>query len=863
VRAIRASVRAFVWRLGAVAGFHQNDLELAEEMEFHLQMQIDDNLLAGMTPAEARRLALVKSGGLESAREAYRDRRGFPLLEGLARDFRYALRMLRKNPVFTAAVVITLAVGIGANTALFSLVDAVLLRPLPYPESDRLVVLGSDAARSQGVLVSYAGYEEWKHRTQVFSELATCTRDSPVTLTGGDAPERVDAAQASANLFATLSVVPAIGRGFSEEEANQEQPVAVISYGLWQRWFAGTPEVLGRTLTVDGQATKVIGVMPRSFQFPTSLIQLWRPVNKRARMARSRPFGLLVGRLRPDVSLAQAQSERAPIASQLGGPGAYVIPMRQQIAGKGVRVALWSLFGAVSFVLLIGCANVSNLLLARGMVRQHELAIRAALGASRRRLLGQLMVENAMLCSLAGVAGVLLAYFALQALVAFAPVGTPRLEDVSIDGRVLGFTLMVSCFCTLLFGLLPALEITRGDPQETLRAGGSNPLRRPPGRAEGNALIIGELALAIVLLCGAGLMLRSLFLVHHVPLGFDPRNTLTFRVALPQNWDRAQQAGFYSEALRRIEDLPGVVHAGAISNFSLTFSRGTPIAGCSEAVMLDSASSSLFPTLSVNVVRGRSFTVHDDDSRQPVALVNETLSRSCWPNEDAVGKRFRFDDGPFANEWVTVVGIVADMRRNGMEKDSIAQVFLPLDQWPSHGVDFLVRSTTPASSLAPGLRREMASLDPQVPVFRMSTLEERLSTAQVPRRFETGLLSLFAGVALFLAAVGIYGVMHYSVAQRTKEIGIRMAAGARPVAVLSMILGQGCRLASIGLAAGIGGSLLLSRLFASLPLFGVTATDPPTFAVVVVLLGAVVVVACCVPAWRAASVDPLTALRHE
>ena len=612
--------------------------------------------------------------------------------------------------------------------------------------------------------------------------------------------------------------------------------------------------------------------MPRSFQFPTALIQLWRPVNRQARLAIARPFGMLVGRLQPGASLAEAQSEMAAIAvrseqpSAFGGSNAYLIPMRQQIAAKSVRVALWSLFGAVSFVLLIACANVSNLLLARGMVRQHELAIRAALGASRRRLLGQLMVENAILCSLAGGIGILLAVFALRALVAFAPVGTPRLEDVGIDGRVLSFTLIVSFLCTLLFGLLPALQITRCDPQETLRAGGTNPLRRPPGRTEGNALIIGELALAMVLLCGAGLMLRSLFFVHQAPLGFQPHHVLTFRVVLPRDWDRAQQSAFYSAALGRIKSLPAVEQAGVISNFSLAFSRDVPMvveggnpANCAQSVTVDSASAGLFSTLGVAVQRGRSFTLHDDRDAPLVALINETLSRSCWPHGDAIGKQFRLADG----RSIAVVGTLPDMRRRGMEKDGSSQVFLPFDQRPNAQMDFVVRSTTPASSLGPAIQRELASLDARVPVYRVSTMEERLSTEQVPRRFETGLLSVFAVVALFLAAIGIYGVMHYSVAQRTNEIGIRMATGAHPADVLSMVLRQGCRLASIGLASGVVGSLLLSRLFRSLPLFGVPATDPLTFIAVVVLLGAVATLACAVPAWRAASVDPLTALRHE
>jgi putative ABC transport system permease protein len=816
----------------------RNDLGIAEEMEFHLQMQIADNLHAGMSPAEARRLALIKSGGLASAREAYRDRLTFPLVEMLARDIRYALRTLRKTPVFTLTVVITLAVAIAANTALFSLLDGVLIRPLPYAEPDRLVVLGSDDARSQGVLVSYADYEKWR-QAAAFADVATCTRDSPVTLPGSDAPERVDAAQATPNLFAVLGVAPMLGRGFTVEEAEHDAPVAVISFALWLRWFAASPDALGRTLTMDGRSIRVIGVMPRSFQFPTALIQLWRPIPRRARMASARPFGLFVGRLRANASVPQAQSE-------IAAPGAYLVPMQQQIAGRGVRVALWSLFGAVSMVLLIACANVSNLLLARGMARQHELATRAALGASQRRLLGQLMVENALLCGFAGASGIPLAFLALRAVVVFAPAGTPRLDAVGLDARVLGFTVIVSCLCILLVGLLPAVEITRSNLQQALKG----------GRSKAHALIVGELALAMLLLCGAGLMLRSLSFVRHVPLGFDPRDTLVARVALPNDWEPARRARFYDEALHRIQGIPGVTGAGAISNFSLAFSRSTRIeiegAGeCAVPVMQDSASAGLFPALRVPL---RS---HAPLATRSVAIINQTLSRKCWPDQDAVGKRFRI-----AGEWVTVVGIAPDMRRNGMENDGAAQVFLPLDQWPTAQADLVIKATTP-DSLAPRIRRELASLDARIPVFRISTLDERLAAEQVPRRFETGLLTVFAGVALFLAAIGIYGVMHYSVARRTPEIGIRMAAGAHPANVLSMVLRQGCRLAAFGIACGVIGSLLLNRLFSSLPLFGVTAQDPATFAVAVALIAMIIVLACWIPARKAASVDPQAALRHE
>ncbi len=540
------------------------------------------------------------------------------------------------------------------------------------------------------------------------------------------------------------------------------------------------------------------------------------------------------------------------------GARGRLIPIEQHIAARPVRTALWSLFGAVSFLLLIGCTNVSNLLLARGAVRQHELAIRAALGAGRRRLLGQLMVENMMLCSTAGAIGILLAFVALRALVAFAPAGTPRLEEVSIDARVLGFTLIVSCLCTLLFGLLPALQITRGDPHETLKAGAANPLRLP-GRHAQSALIVGEFAMAVVLLCGAGLMLRSFAFLHEVPLGFEPRNVLTFRVALPYAWDDAQQTGFYADALSRIRSLPAVIDAGALSNFSLAYNRGTPIIpeGASGPLpaMVDSASPNFFSTLGVSLRRGRFFTTGGNGAATPVVLVNETLAVRCWPQQDAVGKRLRFADGRVNGAWVIVVGVVADMRRGSMEQDGLAQMFQPLDQSPNRGMDFVVRTNGEVGSqpgdLESSVRHEIAALDPRVPVYHVATLEQQLASTLVPRRFETSLLSLFAAVALFLSAVGIYGVMHYSVAQRTNEIGIRMAGGATPTAVLSMVLRQGLRLAAIGLVAGVFGAFLLNRVFSSLPLFGVTPTDPTTFILVAGLLGAVAALACCVPAWRA------------
>ena len=840
-------LRAFVCRLRASFNGGSNDLDLAEEMEFHLQMQIADNLHAGMTPDEARRLALVKSGGLESAREAFRDRRGLPFLDALQRDLRYGLRMLRKSPVFTSVVVTTLAVCIGANTALFSLIDGVVLRPLPYPDADRLVVLANDAPNRPAPLVSYGAYQAWRQHTSALSDLALCTRDTPVTLDGASGPQRVDAAQASANLFAVMGVPPALGRTFSDRDAN---PV-VISHHLWQNYFGRSMDVLGRTLTVDGRPATVVGVMPRSFQYPSQLIELWRPATPRTR-------GMLVGRLRAGALATDAEIERARFEASLGGASGHMLKLEDYITGKPIRIALWSLFGAVTFVLLIGCTNVSNLLLARARMRQHELAIRAAMGAGRRRLFGHLMAENMLLCAFAGTAGILLAFFALRALIAFAPAGTPRLGEVAIDARVLSFTLILSCACTFLFGLLPALQITRCDPQDTLRAGGGNALRRPPGRHTQSTLIVVEFSLALVLLCGAGLMLRSLVHVRQLPLGYDPHDTLTFRVSLPDD-----QPSFYEAALREMEQLPGVASAGAVSNLSITYNRGASIltGRSTEQVMDDAATPGFFSTLGVALRRGRYFNANDDLAAPPVALVNEALAGRL-PGGDAVGQQFRFADGRYAGAPVTIVGVVADMRRGAMEKDTVPQLFLPLAQSPNRGVDFVVR-TAAGAQLEPDIRRALAVLDARVPVYHFVTLGQRVAATLAPRRFETGLLSLFAAVALFLAAVGIYGVMHYSVAQRTNEIGIRMASGATHGDVLAMVLRQGLRLTAIGIAAGVAGVLLLNRVFASLPLFGVTPTDPLTFILVAALLAGVAALACCVPAFRAATVDPVLALRHD
>jgi predicted permease len=532
--------------------------------------------------------------------------------------------------------------------------------------------------------------------------------------------------------------------------------------------------------------------------------------------------------------------------------GITLVPFEEQIAGKGVRVALWILLGAGVSVLLIGCANAATLLLARGLVRQTELAIRAALGASPRRISAQLLVESLLLSVLAGTFGTLLAAVGLRALIAFAPAGTPRLEMAAIDLRVLAFACAASFLCSLT-GLLPAWQIARFDPREILQGGSrGGTLRQPPRRAH-NILIVAEVAMSVVLLWGAGLMLASVMRLNHVPLGLSADRALAFRVALPAD---KVGAGIYPALLQRLKSVPGVEQAGVIDNLSLTYARPLTIhlenaaAASTTSVFRSTASPELFSAIGATLRGGRIFAARDE------AIVNETLAAQCWPAKDAIGKRITL-----GQQSLTIVGIVADMRRDGAERPPRAEMFTTMSQQSPRSADFVVRTQNDPLALLPAIQREVAAIDRNIPIFRVSTLSARLAATSIPRRFQTGLITLFAGAALFLAAVGIYGVLHYSVAQRTSEIGIRVALGATPAAVLRMVIRQGLSLAYIGLGIGVALVILLQELFANLPLFGVTPIDPATSVAVVLLITVVAVVASLIPAWRAASADPVHSIR--
>jgi predicted permease len=810
--------------------------------------------------------------------------------EEMFQDLRYGVRMLLKTPGFTFVAVLTLALGIGANTAIFSLVNAVLLQPLPYYDSDRLAMLWTDDPkrniREEGT--SYLNFLDWRSQSQIFTDLAICSRGFPAVLTGGDEPERVMHDYVSANIFPLLGITPALGRTISPEDEQRRARVVVLSHGLWQRRFGGSPDVIGKTLEIDGQTSQVIGVMPADFYFPTKDTQFWEPVTaggfwELVRAERFLDTWRVVGRLKPHATFDQAQAEMNAIGQRLAhtypvtndnfaGFGVNVVPLSVQFTGKNLRLALWILLGAVFFVLLIACANVANLLLARGAARDREFAVRAALGAGRGRLIRQLLTESAILALVSGLLGLGLAALGVRALVAFAPPDTPRLDEVTIDPGVLGFTAGVSLLTGLLFGLAPAWKVSRSNPNEALKEGGRGSSGGLRLRQTRGLLVVVECALAVALLTSAGLMIRSFMRLQSVDTGFKPEGLLIARVSLPllSNRTEAQTAAFFPQVIDRVVALPGVQSAGTIHDLLMQMNpdqtitvEGRSADGASQgAAELAPVviSHDLFQALAVPLLKGRFFTRQESlDSR--VVIINETLARRFFPGEDPIGKRIKFG-GPYpllGSSWLEIVGVVGDLRRQRLEKQAVSEVYAP-------GVysimDLLVRVDADPLALVGAIRREIRSVDPNAAVYGMTTGEHLVEKWSAGRRFQTGLLTLFASIALVMAAMGIYGTMHYAAVQRTHEIGIRLALGARSADVLRLIIGQSMKLTLLGLAIGLLGAFALSRVMSQL-LFGVSATDPATIAGVALVLTAAGLLACYLPARRATKIDPLTSLRHE
>jgi len=878
------------------------EAEIVEELAQHLDDLYERSLQGGATAEEACRAVLLEltEGDLlaQELRRVERPVRREPVVPGARRrmnmfgdlwqDLRYGLRVLVKNPGFTTVAVVALALGIGANSAIFSVVNAVLLRPLPYKDPDRLVMIWEDDTKGgyPRDTPAAANYIDWRDQNQVFEGMAAMA-DQSFNLTGAGEPERIEGRRVSASLFPLLGVEPQLGRAFSPEE---DQPggsrVAVMSHGLWQRRFGADPSVIGRPLTLNGESYTVVGVMPSHFQFPTRESELWVPIAFTSQEAanRGRHYLKVVARLKPGVSVEQAQAEMSTIAARLQQQypeqntdlGATVVPLHEQVVGD-IKPALLVLLGAVGFVLLVACANVANLLLARAAGRQKEIALRLALGASRLRLLRQFLTESLLLAALGGVVGLLLSVWGVNLLKAFIPENISQAQAVTVDARVLGFTLLVSLLTGLVFGLAPATQASNFNLNETLKEGGRDSATGRRGHFVRSLLVILEVVFSLVLLVGAGLLINSFLRLRSVDPGFQTDNLLTMSVVLPQPKypDQARRSAFYTELLSRVEALPGV-KAAAVTNWiplvsqgdSIGFSidgRPDPGPGQRPTVVTRVVSPHYFSAMGIQLVQGRQFAEQDRLDSPAVAVISETMARRHWPGEDPLGKRIT-PGSPTStdpDDWITIVGVAKDVRQFGLDAEPRPQMYLTYVQAgffaPRH---LVVRTEVEPLSLAGTVRKTVWEVDKDQPVSNISTMEDVLSESIARQRFSMLLLGIFAAVALVLAAVGIYGVMSYTMAQRTHEIGIRMALGAQRRDVLKLAVGQGLKLVLIGVAVGLALALALTRVMSSL-LFGVSATDPATLITISLVLISVALLASYIPARRATKVDPMIALRYE
>jgi putative ABC transport system permease protein len=860
--------------------------ELSEELGFHLEKLVEEKLAKGMTPEEARYAALRELGGAEQIKEECRDMRRVNWIEDFLQDLRYGLRMLAKSRRFTAVAVLTLALGTGANTAIFSVVNTVLLRPLPYKDADRLVtVWGRNRARGFDIdQVSPLDFADWRAQSHLFEGMAAST-DVQYTLTGVGEPAVIVAYSFSADYFHVLGVAPLLGRTFlPEEEQAGRNNVAVLSYSLWQSRFGGRRDLVGKSISLDGAPYTVVGIMPPGFQHPP-FTQLWTPLTVVKEAANDRAYRYLrvMARLKPGVTIPQAQAEMNTIARRLAleypktnkeEDATNIIGLRQMLSGD-IRPALLVLACAVGFVLLIACANVANLLLARAAGRQKEVAVRAALGASRSRLLRQLLTESVLLGLASGALGLLLAFWCVGALLPMFPptifnISIPHLDKIPIDGWVLGFALAVSLLTGLIFGLAPALQAGRVNTNESLKESSRSLIGSAPGRRFRSALVVAEVALSVMLLAAAGLTLKSFLHLLGGNLGFNPQNVLTMRLLLPSYRYKtdAQQVTFSNQALERIRSLPGVKSAGTVTFLPLSGwwgVRQVSAVGQSASqsqpptAVWSSVTPDYFPALSIPLLRGRFFTDQDTQGAQAVAIVSKSLAGQLAPNADLVGKQVNAEGVKGALE---IVGVVGDVHQLGITSEMTSEIYLPFSQLPAPIICFAVRTASDPAGLAKAAERAIWAVDKDQSIGYIMPMGELASEWLAPQRVVTLLLGGFAGMALLLAAVGIYGVIAYSVTQRTHEIGIRMALGARATHILRLVVGQGLGLALAGVALGLAGSFGLTRFLSSL-LYGVRPSDPPVFVAVSALPAGVALLASLIPARRATKVDPMVALRYE
>jgi putative ABC transport system permease protein len=886
------SIRALLVRLSSLLRSQRRDRELSAELEAHVRMHIDDNLRAGMVLDQARRDALMKLGGVEVTTEKYRDRRGIPVLETVIQDLRYATRMMRKAPGFSVVAVLTLALGIGATTAIFSVVDTVVLQPLAYRNPKQLVVVHEVIPTLSNLTpftpVNALHFREWRKVSRAFERMSLVGIVN-VNLTGAGEPDRLLAGRVSSNLFATLGVEPQLGRSFLEEE---DQPgrdrVVVLNDALWRRRFAADPAVIGRTIRLDGEPYEVVGVLPSDFSFPKlselydiSVVagqpQLWKPFAATAQELT--PLGsfnfVCIGRLRPGVSPDQALVDLNAVQATLGTQlpdkttlRAALVPLQDQITGRSRR-GLELVVTAVSFVLLIGCVNIANLQLVRSAGRHREVAIRTAIGASRGRLVRQLLVESLALSTLGGVLGAAIAYIGIRLIVVYAPADIPRLEEVQVNSHLLVFAFALSLITGVLVGLLPAWRSTTVNPREATTA----TLRtRTAGQSRGRlrSLLVGaEVAMSVMCLIAAGLLLNSFVKLLNVDPGFEVQRIVSVQLSLPSNRypNTAKRAEFVRSAIERLQSQPGVVSVGMSNNLPLTGTgansalavEGTTLPRMERpAADLRMVNPDYFKTMGIPLRAGRLFG--ELDRGHLVAIVSSVTADRLWPGENPLGKRFRRgrDDSPFTE----VVGVAGAIRTVGLDQSPPLTVYLPY--WSVFGSDvsILIRSATDTSVTSAVVKDAIRQIDAELAIPAIRTMEEVVAASVAQRRFQMNLVLLFAGLATLLASLGIYGVVSYSVTQRTSEFGIRLALGARSGQIRRLVFRQGLLPVAVGLGAGVVASTALGQLLGSL-LFGVAPTDPLTISGAVGLLGLVAAFAVDLPARRATQVDPLLALRYE
>ncbi len=849
--------------------------ELEEEMRSHVEMQAEGNRENGMDAAEARFAARRRFGNAALIKESSREAWGWRWLDALSQDVRFALRTLRKYPAFAVVAVLTLGLGIGANTLVFSLLEAVVLRPLPYREPDRLAMLWTVEAKSQrGMNSSYPDFRDWREQSRLFEGMAAF-HDGSFNLTGDPEPEHVSALHITAGLIPLLGIQPILGRAPAKED---DRRVALLGHALWMRRFGGSRDVLGKPILLDGEAHTVVGVLPAGFHFPPvrfgSEPELFVPMTPN--IDRASCFLRVAGRLRPGVSLLQAQAETSAIEARVAstpGQGVRIEPMQGWVAA-GARTTTLMLLGAVGFVLLIACSNVANLLLSRGAARGREIAIRTAIGASRRRVIRQLLTEALVLAVLGGVLGVVLAYWGLPLLVALAPERSwafARLRDagVQLDLVVLAYAAVVSVVGCLLFGVLPACKVTQ-------------PVSRTPRSGRARGVLIGlEVALSFVLLCGAGLMMKSLARLLDVDPGFRTEGLLTMYVSLPEAKYPPPERGteFFRRTLGRLRELPGVASADAVVDLPLTRTytingfeteSPRPVQG---SAMFHAVSSGYFQTMGIPLLRGRLLTEADSENAARVVVINRRTADRYWPGENLIGKAVVLTQGfverttegthlRLTKRRHEIVGIVGDVRQLGLDAEPRPELFLPYTQCPPDEMTFVLRTIVEPHSLIPAAKKEIWRVDPDLPVTDIKTMNDWISLETAPRRFVLLLIAGFALLAVALAAIGIYGVVSYSVKQREKEIGIRMALGAARRGVIMLVIRQSVPWLAAGIVAGMAGAAGLTRLLAS-HLYGVQPRDPATFIWAGFVLAVVALAANAVPARRATRVDPMEALRHE